>query len=286
MRNGILTGLLALIATRASAQTLALAQGENDALSSVFLSDNRVAMTSRAYPWSAIGQIRATGLDLAKGMNVCTGTLIARNLVLTAAHCTVDEEGKPFAQLKFFPNYRLGQDMQGTLVTGIWRGTSDRKREPQKDWAILKLAAPLGDQYGALTVRPLDWSNPNEVTKLRGAVTLAGYSTDFGHGMTAGLHAGCSVRETFGELLFHDCDSEEGSSGGALIVRYGSRYEIIGVHVAERVDAELHGFPKGIEYSTLTANVAVEANQFYNTYLELTRGAAPIAAPAPVPLAR
>jgi protease YdgD len=55
--------------------------------------DDRIVIHERGPPWSAIGKIRVTGFRKARR---CTGTLIANNLVVTAAHCVVDAWGEPF----------------------------------------------------------------------------------------------------------------------------------------------------------------------------------------------
>ena len=56
--------------------------------------DDRVRVDERGPPWDAIGQVNVGGYRRAQR---CTGTLIAADLVLTAAHCVMDEWKKaPF----------------------------------------------------------------------------------------------------------------------------------------------------------------------------------------------
>ena len=50
--------------------------------------DNRIPMTLRKYPWSAIG--RVAGITASGGEYHCTGTLISENVVLTNSHCVFD----------------------------------------------------------------------------------------------------------------------------------------------------------------------------------------------------
>jgi V8-like Glu-specific endopeptidase len=56
--------------------------------------DDRIRADARGAPWEAIGQVNVGGYRRA---HRCTGTLIAANVVLTAAHCVIDSWRKaPF----------------------------------------------------------------------------------------------------------------------------------------------------------------------------------------------
>ncbi len=89
----------------------------------VFGKDERIPMNSSKYPWSAIGRI-----DIAMNattLKICTGTLIAKNIVLTNAHCVLDETTKDFHQqpIVFRPNLIDGQAHAQARVIKVLVGT-------------------------------------------------------------------------------------------------------------------------------------------------------------------
>ena len=112
----------------------------------------------------------------------CTGVAIARDLVLTAAHCT-----QPGADYKLM---ELGGTPQPTL-----RDVADIARHPQfdlktlfahratADLTLLKLAAPLGEKFSPAPLAP-----PGLAVAVGDAFTVAGYGVAVrGEGRSSGV---------------------------------------------------------------------------------------------------
>jgi protease YdgD len=212
--------------------------------------DQRLPMTSREYPWSTVGKIVMISKD--KKEYSCTGTLIGKSLVITNAHCVYDESGKLFPNIFFLPNLingRLRSKNDVASVRNILAGTSKPNWQSADDWAILELDKPLGEKYGFLKWRTVPVSL---LQQYKNRVSVTGYAGDYpdpkaynelsaGKGYTAGVHLKCSVLGENDGMLVHDCDTNPGASGSALISKIDGVYQIIGLHAIGRRDRNGRG---------------------------------------------
>ena len=207
--------------------------------------DNRIPMTSRKYPWSAIGRVQGTTSD--EQGYYCTGTLIAENVVLTNAHCVINPKtGELSKKIEFMPNTIDGKYQDIAEVEQVLYGTDFKQGSgiPSTDWAIMKINQPLGRKYGYLGWKSIPTAT---LIKNRKALFFVGYSSDFptqkyqqdfsaGRGWTASYEAGCSIVSEEAGLLLHDCATATGSSGGAIIGVIGGEPYIMALNNAERTD--------------------------------------------------
>ena len=210
--------------------------------------DDRIPMLSRKYPWSAIGRVQGFNND--GGSYHCTGTLIAEDVVLTNAHCVINSKTRQFSQkILFLPNVingKVANESDIAVVEDVIYGTDFTGTDLQNqvnDWAVLKLNKPIGLKYGYLGWKTLPSS---ALIANRNKYIFVGYSGDFpdknrkeyqfftkGKGWTASVQDGCSIVEEDSNILFHDCDTSGGSSGGAIIGVVGNQPYILALNNAE-----------------------------------------------------
>ena len=200
-------------------------------------SDDRVPVTTRRFPWSAIGRVDFTNRRGFRGA-LCTGILVGPSLVLTNAHCVTDgETGEDLPiSLRFRPALISGRSIVSARVIDFRVGARRWKEEPHEDWALLKLDRPLGETYGYMGWRDLDFEQEKFLDAVAGKIRMVGYSGDFPEdepGETAGVHENCSILEIFRGELVHNCDTTGGASGGPLFGFFedGNPY-ILGLHSA------------------------------------------------------
>ncbi|WGV24690.1 trypsin-like serine peptidase [Halotia branconii] len=220
--------------------------------------DDRIPMISREYPWSTIGRVQGTTND--EKRYHCTGTLIGESVVLTNSHCVIDEKTHQLSRtIEFLPNVINGvvpsrRDI--ALVKRVVYGTDFTGNEVTNqinDWAVMEINKPLGRKYGYLGWQSLPIAS---FLKNQKQLFFVGYSGDFpnpnkkgyeflsaGQGQTASYQFGCSIVNEQQNVLFHDCDTAGGSSGGPIIASIGSQPYIVALNNAEIKDV---GTNKGL----------------------------------------
>ena len=245
-------GLLALLA--------ACGRAPGSRTESVFGVDQRHLLADGA-PWQAIGRVEQYAAnvkpDSVKPSEFCTGTMVAPDLVLTAAHCVVDPArgGISANWLWFRPGARKGKTVPAVKGIYAWAGTTDPDDDRGNDWGLIKLEKPLGKETGIIPVSP----NADTLVFLS-PVSLVGYSEDIDGGKSPSVHDGCRVHgaDYQSGALLDDCDMNPGASGGPLLVKTPQGWVVAAVNVAE-LGATGDSYMES--YSDAVANLAVRGSR-------------------------
>ena len=183
--------------------------------------------------FEAIGRVNIAGL---RSRQICTGTLIAPDLVLTAAHCVFAysaEAPHPADEIHFVAGWLRGE-MAGhsvgrrVVLPRDWRpdSGSDLQRIA-KDVALLELASPI------TSVAPV----PLNGGAIPATSKIVGYRWDRPHALTD--YGECSRTSLRHGVSALSCRVTFGTSGAPVLVSSAAGWSVAGIASAISGDATL-----------------------------------------------
>lgn len=170
--------------------------------------------------WSAIGLVF---FGASPSGAVCTGTLVAPDLVLTAGHCVGD--GDNTAALTFAAGWRQGHAVaiRKARAVVLAKPEADGGRTLANDMALIVLDQAIsGSTIPALALLPAG--------SLAETYSFIGYRRDAPG--VVGRNDACALQGVQASVLLLSCAAVSGNSGGPLLVWRGGRWQVAAVMVA------------------------------------------------------
>lgn len=191
-----------------------------------------IADSQRA-TWAAIGKVNIHGY---RSLGACTGTLIAPDRVLTAAHCVVNPDTLrpyPLYRVQFVAGWHKGEHFGTSRAKAIrlhpdYDMTTEgnqfaNPKNTGRDLAVIELQDALSDVAPA-GISAEAWRG--------GSVALLGYRRDRPHVLSD--YSGCTAQAPLGGILLLSCTVVEGTSGAPILRKSGTEWQVIGVVSARR----------------------------------------------------
>lgn len=213
---------------------------ENQLPKDVITSFRRDTVDSTAYPWRTIGRVNVGGTTH------CTGSLVADNIVLTAAHCLYSKSLQtmvPTSMVHFLAGYAHGEYVAHSKVIAYETGANFNGKSGANtanmphDWALLILEEPLGISLGHLKLHSAFsgtyyGNSEGRAVLSTSNIAAAGYPQDRAHILS--VEKGCRIVNAFnrGAVLVTSCVSLQGDSGGPILQKLDENWVLIGVQTA------------------------------------------------------
>ncbi len=205
------------------------------------------------WPFSAVGRVNRTTRSDERGF--CTGTLVAPNLVLTAAHCLYQDEGVR-SVIHFVTAVANGVAAEHATAKRVIISPQYVPHQPfrietvQNDWGIIVLNEALATR--PVPVRSLTLAQVEKA----GPFMHVGYGKD--RPFLPSVVRDCWVGGLDEQTLMYRCLTNSGFSGAPILTQVGGTYAVIGIGSGSN-----HEMRQGY---------ACSATQFEKAVAELAKG--------------
>ncbi len=171
---------------------------------------------------------RGVGRLNVAGTRFCTATLIAPDVIVTAAHCLYNprtHERVPVSELRFVAGLRLGETAAVRQAAGAvihpdfaFEGFADLGGV-RADLAVVRLARPVpGTDAPAFSAGGLAAGAP---------ISIVSYARD--RSQAPSIEAPCQLASIFGGAVAIDCAVTYGASGAPVLQGEGAGARVVGV---------------------------------------------------------
>ncbi|AXI47188.1 trypsin [Sulfitobacter sp. SK012] len=183
-------------------------------------------ITSRL-EWTAVGVVNAEGT---KGASSCSGTLVAPDLVITAAHCTTEKDGL-LSTLHFVAGQNGTRLVADSSSVDIFRypawAYASGSTKFRFDLAVVRLGRLI----------PRDKVRPVPLVPAENTLPKIGALLGYQNAPDKSLHGrfNCPLSQnSFLGVIASDCQVIGGNSGGAVLVKGAHGWQLAGVIVASK----------------------------------------------------
>jgi V8-like Glu-specific endopeptidase len=183
------------------------------------------------YPYSAIGRVTT------KAGLFCTGFMVSKSVVVTNAHCVVNEQKEilPLEEIDFY----LSSQQRSFTAKRVAISKNYLADQMRFDFAFIEVDQDAGHHAGYFGTRSFDISMDKKEM-----LQLSGYATDYKYGWELFRQTKlCRAERPSTEgLIMHTCDMHTGSSGAPLFIKVDEKFYVVGINSRESTQGACASF--------------------------------------------